>query len=115
MGACGADVSFSTGETRPMAEVGETAYRELAFRANGASHDEDDARPRPRLVTTAPSAGASTRLHEPDAHELRISFRELTLIHKCLQAVKALGALPPQDELLNDTIQLVDQALDRAV
>jgi hypothetical protein len=29
--------------------------------------------------------------------------------------VKTLGALPPQDELLNDTIQLVDQALNRAV
>jgi hypothetical protein len=28
--------------------------------------------------------------------------------------VKALGSLPRQDELLNDTIQLVDQALNEA-
>jgi hypothetical protein len=41
--------------------------------------------------------------------------RELALVHKSLQAVKTLGALPPQDELLNDTIQLVDQAMKRAV
>jgi hypothetical protein len=31
-----------------------------------------------------------------------------------LQAAKTLGALPPHDELLNDTIQLVDQAFNRA-
>jgi hypothetical protein len=35
--------------------------------------------------------------------------------YKSLQAVKTLGALPPQDELLNDTIQLVDQALNAAI
>jgi hypothetical protein len=34
---------------------------------------------------------------------------------KSLQAVKTLGVLSPQDELLSDTIQLVDQALNRAV
>jgi hypothetical protein len=45
----------------------------------------------------------------------RLSFRELALIYKSLQAAKTLGALPPQDELLNDTIQLVEQALNRAV
>jgi hypothetical protein len=32
------------------------------------------------------------------------------LIHKSLEAVKTLGALPPQDELLEDTIQAVDQS-----
>ena len=75
--------------------------------------DEDVAPRRPRLVTTAPAA-ASTRRREPEAHTLRVSYSELTLIYKSLQAVKALGALPPQDELLNDTIHLVDQALQRA-
>jgi hypothetical protein len=56
----------------------------------------------------APDAGGQT-------YELRLSFAELALVYKSLQAVKALGALPPQDELLNDTIELVDQALKRAV
>jgi hypothetical protein len=47
-------------------------------------------------------------------HEIRLTLDELVLIYKSLQAVKTLGALPPQDELLNDTIQLVEQALNRA-
>jgi hypothetical protein len=36
------------------------------------------------------------------------------LIYKSLQAVKTLGALPPDDELLEDTIEAVDQALNTA-
>jgi hypothetical protein len=47
-------------------------------------------------------------------HELQLTFAELVLIYKSLQAAKTLGALPPQDELLNDTIQLLDQTLNRA-
>src|SRR6266536_2626104 len=31
-------------------------------------------------------------------------FDELALIYKSLQAAKTLGALPPQDEVLNDTM-----------
>jgi hypothetical protein len=31
------------------------------------------------------------------------------------EAVKTLGALPPQDELLEDTIQIVDQSLNTFV
>jgi hypothetical protein len=46
--------------------------------------------------------------------ELTLSFDALALIYKSLQAVKALGALP-SDELLEDTIQLVDQALNDAI
>jgi hypothetical protein len=53
--------------------------------------------------------------HLRETYELRLGFRELSLIYKSLQAAKTLGALPPQDELLDDTIQLVDQALSRAV
>ena len=49
------------------------------------------------------------------AHELEVTFDQLALIYKSLQAVKTLGALPPQDELLNDTLDVVDQALKRAV
>jgi hypothetical protein len=44
--------------------------------------------------------------------ELQLSFDELALIYKSLEAVKTLGALPPQDELLEDTIQVVDQSLN---
>jgi hypothetical protein len=48
-------------------------------------------------------------------HELTLTFDELVLVYKSLQAVKTLGAVPPEDELLDDTIELVDQALDIAV
>jgi hypothetical protein len=44
--------------------------------------------------------------------EVRLTFDELALIYKSLEAVKTLGALPPQDELLEDTIQIVDQSLN---
>jgi hypothetical protein len=43
--------------------------------------------------------------------DVRLTFDELALIYKALEAVKTLGALPPQDELLEDTIQVVDQSL----
>lgn len=49
------------------------------------------------------------------ADALELTFDQLTLIYKSLQAVKVLGALPPEDELLDDTLQLVDQALERTV
>jgi len=76
----------------------------------------DAAPPRLSLVTTpAPATESTWRRPEPETHELRLSFRELALIYKSLQAAKTLGALPPQDELLNDTIQLVEQALNRAL
>jgi hypothetical protein len=77
---------------------------------------EEGVRPSLRLVTT-PRAATGSRSHRTDeqTHELKLTFGELALIYKSLQAVKTLGALPPQDELLNDTIQLVDQALDRAI
>jgi hypothetical protein len=48
-------------------------------------------------------------------HELALTFDELVLIYKSLQAAKTLGALPPEDELLEDTIQVVDQALGTAI
>jgi len=45
----------------------------------------------------------------------RLTFDELALVYTSLEAVETLRALPPQDELLNDTIQLVDQALSDAI
>ena len=44
-------------------------------------------------------------------YELTLSFDELTLIFKSLLAAKSLGVLSQSDELVDDTIQLVDQAL----
>jgi hypothetical protein len=69
-------------------------------------------RPPLHLVATP----ESTR-QEPDEerHELKLTFRELSLIYSSLQAAKTLRALPPQDELLEDTILLVDQALQGAL
>jgi hypothetical protein len=48
-------------------------------------------------------------------HHLRLTFDQLALIHKSLQAVRTLAMLPPEDELLDDTMELVDQALSDAV
>ncbi len=48
-------------------------------------------------------------------HELTPTFDELVLIYRSLQAVKTLGAMQPGDELLEDTIELVDQALHIAI
>ena len=62
------------------------------------------ARPRLRLI---PARGEQT-------HELKLTFRELSLIYRSLQAAKTLGAVPLEDELLDDTIQLVDQTLKGA-
>jgi len=47
-------------------------------------------------------------------YELKFSLDELTLIYKSLQAAKALGVLPQENELVDDTIQLVEQTLDGA-
>jgi hypothetical protein len=57
----------------------------------------------------------SARDGDVGRHELAFTFDELVLIYKSLQAVKTLRALPPEDELLDDTIQVVDQALNTAI
>lgn len=75
---------------------------------------EESTPPSLRLVTAPAMTGQTWRRGEEQTHELQLSFDELTLIYKSLQAAKALGALPPQDELLSDTMQLVDQALNAA-
>ena len=56
-----------------------------------------------------------TRSAPATKQELTLTFDELALIYKSLQAVKTLGALPSEDELLEDTIQLVDKALNDAI
>jgi hypothetical protein len=47
-------------------------------------------------------------------YELKLSFDELTLIYKSLLAAKALGVLPQENELVDDTIRLVEQTVDGA-
>ena len=49
--------------------------------------------------------------HDTARYELTLSFDELTLIYKSLLAAKSLGVLSQSDELVDDTIQLVYQAL----
>jgi hypothetical protein len=44
--------------------------------------------------------------------ELTLSFDELTLIYKSLLAAKSLGVLSQEDELVDDTIELVERALN---
>jgi hypothetical protein len=51
---------------------------------------------------------------DAERYELTLSFDELTLIYKSLLAAKSLGVLSQEDELVDDTIQLVDQALRAA-
>ncbi len=77
---------------------------------------EEAVRPSLSLVTRPPGDDR-IKAAETDEQtlELKLSFAELALIYKSLQAAKTLGALAPQDELLDDTIQLVDQALNRAI
>ncbi len=44
-------------------------------------------------------------------YELKLSFHELSLIHKSLLATKSLGVLSQEDKLIDDTIQLVGQSI----
>lgn len=46
---------------------------------------------------------------------LELNFRELVLIHKSLEAVRTLDLVDRQDDLLTDTLQLIDVALEEAV
>ena len=48
------------------------------------------------------------------AHKLELSNAELLLIYRSLEAAKTLRVVHPQDELLDDTLQLVSQALKEA-
>ena len=72
--------------------------------------------PKLSLVEGAPAADRSSGGGSgEDQITVKLSFRELVLIHKALVALTTLGLVERQDELLNDTIHLVDLALDEAV
>jgi hypothetical protein len=50
-----------------------------------------------------------------DSHDVALTFDQLALVYKALQAAKVLAAQQGQDELLDDTIAIVDQALETFV
>jgi hypothetical protein len=80
-----------------------------------AAHATDAAsRPSLRLVTT-PRREAAWVASEEQPVELQLGFRQLDLIYRSLQAVRTLGLVARQDELLTDTLQLIDVALNEAV
>jgi hypothetical protein len=84
-------------------------------RGDYAAHATDAAsRPSLRLVTPRRREAAWVASDEQPV-ELQLGFRQLDLIYRSLQAVRTLGLVPRQDELLTDTLQLIDVALDEAV
>jgi hypothetical protein len=91
--------------------------RERPGRVPAKRRSDTDNPPATADAHATPPAITGSTPHRADeqTHELKLSFGELALIYKSLQAAKALGALSPQDELLDDTIQLVDQALNTAI
>jgi hypothetical protein len=72
--------------------------------------------PRLRLVTTPPARTESSWVDDDEQPiELKLDFRQLVLIHRSLQAVRTLGLVERQDDLLADTLQLIDVVLEEAV
>jgi hypothetical protein len=86
-----------------------------AFPLHERRSSEEPLRANLRLVATPATTGSTEPRRDDQTHALKLTFAQLALVYKSLQAVKTLGALPPQDELLNDTIQLVDLAMKEAV
>jgi hypothetical protein len=83
-----------------------------------AAHDREEAAtllPRARFRDRRGTNGSTWAGRDDETQELKLTFRQLALIHKSLQAVKTLSVLPPQDEVLGDTMHLVDLALAEAV
>ena len=83
----------------------------------GASHATGaTSRPSLRLVTT-PSKRTDRAWVPSEAEpiELKLGFRQLDLVYRSLQAVRTLGLVERQDDLLTDTLELFDAALQGAV
>jgi hypothetical protein len=70
-------------------------------------------RPRLRLVSSPPKEGLP-QPSEEWRQDVKLSVAELDLIYKSLAAARTLHVVAPQDELLEDTMQVVDQALRNA-
>jgi hypothetical protein len=73
-------------------------------------------RPRLRLLTSPPvRTESSWAMRDDETIELKLGFRELVLIHRSLQAIRTLDLVERKDDLLIDTLQLIDVALQGAV
>jgi hypothetical protein len=83
----------------------------------GASRGTDVAsRPSLRLVTTPSERTKRAWVpSEEEPIELKLGFRQLDLIYRSLEAVRTLGLVERQDDLLTDTLELIDAALQGAV
>jgi hypothetical protein len=69
-----------------------------------------------RLVTTPPARTDSSWVpNDEQPIELKLGFRQLALIYSSLEAIRTLGLVERQDDLLTDTLQLIDAALAKAV
>jgi hypothetical protein len=67
----------------------------------------------PGLATTQPGRREPPWVeNDDDGIELKLGFRELDLIQRSLETVRTLGLVGRQDELLTDTLQRVDVALE---
>jgi len=60
------------------------------------------------------TTGEHQNVDTAQRYELKLSFHELSPIHKSLLAAKSLGVLSQEDKLIDNTIQLVGQALAAA-
>jgi hypothetical protein len=85
---------------------------EVTVQSGEPGRAENGVRPSLRLIGP-PSAATGLRPSRGDrqTHQLKLTFAELALVYKSLQAARTLGPGPAQKELLDHTIQLVDQAL----
>jgi hypothetical protein len=60
-------------------------------------------------------AESSLAIRDEQPIELKLGFGELVLIHRSLQAIRTLGLVEQEDELVTDMLQLIDVALEGAV
>ena len=105
------DADVPAGELERLGRV-DTLLRAVAGR------DRDEAATEPRrssLSLVAAPTPTEESTCDDESHDVKLTYGELVLVHKSLQAVRALGHLPPHDELLDDTIHVVELALAKAL
>src|SRR5262245_1781424 len=88
----------------PADELERLAGVDALLRAVADQDRDRDARfaDRPSLSLVA-TTGSSEPGDVDRTYELNLTYGQLDLLSRALQAVKDLGRVPPQDELLNDT------------